>query len=194
VPTSADVASDALVYVGQAGITNLDDGTINANRCKQFYEPTVDAILRSARWKCAKFFKTLEAVAGWSNARWSGCYQLPADPYCLRVWDVNNDDSVLWTVSGDRQLLTDTSTAFIEYVGRVTNPTLWDALLYEAITAALASKLAIPILRDFKVAAGLKQIALQNIELARSVDGQEGSIETLTTPDLINVRGDGETF
>ena len=93
-----DVCNEALSLLGQAEIGNIDDGSVNANRCKAFYSNTVDAVLRSHRWGCARFFAELAETAV-PALKWSHAFELPngqgdgAPPYCLRVWEVNESST-----------------------------------------------------------------------------------------------------
>lgn len=190
----SDVCNEALSMLGQSPIAAIDDGSINANRCRFFYSGVVDSVLRSHRWQCARFFESLGETTV-PAFKWTHAFRLPngtedSSPYCLRVWEVNDCPDTIWALAGNRTLVTNEATAKIEYVGRVSNPGLWDALLYQVIVTMLASKLAVPLRHDAKEAQSLYQIAMAMMHDAMNIDSQERSIETFSTTDLIDVRGD----
>ena len=66
-----------------------------------------------------------------------------AYPYCLRVLQVNEAKSKYRLEK--RKILTNTSTVQLEYVGSVSDPTQFDAMLYDLIAIKLASDLAVSI-------------------------------------------------
>jgi hypothetical protein len=79
-------------------------------------------------------------------------------------------------VSGNQAsvILTNQYQAIGTYTMRITNPDLFGAQFTEALVAALAGKLAIPLTGDKGLAAGLFQQANSYIISARASDGNEG--------------------
>lgn len=74
---------------------------------------------------------------------WGYMFDLPSSPYCLRVLQVNESKSKYRLEK--RKILTNSATVQLEFVGRVTDPTEFDSMLYDLIAIKLASDLAIPI-------------------------------------------------
>ena len=182
-----DVANDALGLIGEDPIAGLDDGTTKANRCNVFLLPLVDDVLRRHDWNCAHFLATLALTTapafGYTNA-----FQLPGDPYCLRVLTLNQSEQITWKVRG-RTLHTDDSVAEIEFTGRVSDPTLWDSTLYQAMIYCLASKLAGAILHDPKMQTVMYQTYEQIMLEGTTIDSQEGSQDAYSAPEFVLVRG-----
>lgn len=176
--------------LGDSPITSFDQVFVNSDRaiiCNAFYPQVRDEVLRAHPWNCAKVMVQLAALSATPLYKFTYQYQLPVDPYCLKVLDVNDDDSVIWKVYG-RTLLTDEGTVKITYIGRV-NVELFDALLVSAISRRLAAQLAYPITSKanlFEAMWKAYEIVLQE---ARSVDSQEGTPPTFSADDLISVRG-----
>jgi len=106
---------------------------------------------------------------------WSYMFDLPdgtgAYPYCLRVLQVNEAKSKYRLEK--RKILTNTSTVQLEYVGSVSNPTQFDAMLYDLIATKLASDLAISITSSTTKAGALLKSYDYFLGDTRRVDANE---------------------
>lgn len=196
-PNETDFLNDALGQVGAAPITAIDDQSTNANHCQRFYPPLRDAWLRSCHWKFAKTRAELAQDTTPPLFEFAFSYALPADPWCLKVIEYNGanlDTSTLtlfesatlfkWKVEG-RHLYTNDGTVLIVYLARIDNPDQWDGLFYQGLSTALASKLALAIPKDRKLAQALFEQSQVLWSQAVAVDGQEGSVEPYQVDDLI---------
>jgi hypothetical protein len=88
-----------------------------------------------------------------------------------------------------KAILTDQTQAICVYTKRIELPDLWDPLFEEAMVAALASRLIIPLSGDKALRRDQVQMALSALEQARRVDGNEGPIQINNVPDWIAIRG-----
>jgi hypothetical protein len=88
-----------------------------------------------------------------------------------------------------RCVLTDVQYAIGVYTADVQNPDLWDSLFHQAMVAALAARLALPISGKVQTANQFKQDANDAILIARAADGNEAEPSTDHTPDWIMARG-----
>jgi hypothetical protein len=76
--------------------------------------------------------------------------------------------------AGAQVLLTDATTAKIQYIAEITDTTQYDDLLIEALAVRLASKLATILRQDEAKASALLQEYMQvSLPRARKVDGNE---------------------
>lgn len=198
-PSETDCLNDALGQIGEARITDIDDGSRNANQCKTFYEPLRQAALRANDWNFARARVELAQDAAGPAFGWAYSYTLPSD--CLRVREyagslttpsvpVSLDQSSTirqlpsYAIEG-RKLLTNDATVLIGYTRDVTNPDEWDPLFYQYLTTHLASKLAAAISKDNATARTLLEQALTVLlPLAQAVDGQEGTQAAYTSDEL----------
>lgn len=166
------------------------DPSDNAILCRQFYGSVLDAVLRSHPWNCAIHRKTITPIAETPDSDWDYQYQLPANPWCLRVLQVGaaENQPIEWRVEG-RRLLTNEASPPIVYVKRITDTNEFDSLLVDAFTLKLALKLAMPLAANAKILKGLVD-ELETISLpeARSVDGQESSVRQIQTDTWIESR------
>ncbi len=171
-------------------ISSLTEDSVNARLCNLFYPVVRDAVLRSHPWNCATHQRVITALSEGPVMNYDHRYQLPANPWCLRVLQVGTDEDqpTRWKVIG-RLLLTDENSPPIVYVKRITDTNEFDPLLLDALVLKLAIKLVMPLTSNAKLQKGLID-ELEGISLpeARSVDGQEQSVQRIQTTTWIDSR------
>lgn len=92
--------------------------------------------------------------------------------------------------AGDqRVILTNQEYATLQYCRQVPNPNVWDTLFQTAVINVTAANVEMALRGDRAVANDLIKEVNAAIELARSIDGNEGFIVNDVTPDFIRVRG-----
>jgi hypothetical protein len=173
-PSETDLCNDALGQLGEKPITAIDDGTAAANLCQAFLPALRDDALVEHHWNfnMKHIELALDDPAVKSDYIYS--YALPAD--CLKVIQLNASDRVAWDVEAGH-LVTNEGSATIKYLSRVLNPSLWHPKFYQALATGLASKLAGPIANNYGAAAKLYDLSVSKMDMAKSIDGQEGSVK-----------------
>ena len=191
-----DFLNFALGKIGADRITNIDDGTENANHCLTIWPALRKGILRSHNWNFAEERAKLALNATPPPFEYAFSYALPSDALKLKEYNAttvnvyNFDIPGIWVwkyfkIEG-RNLYTNDGAVLIVYVKDVPDPNLWDALFYQAAAAWFASELALAITKDTKMSASLLQTALGVLmPMALSADGQEGPIVPIQVPDLL---------
>lgn len=191
-PTSeTDICNMALLKVGaKPKIANIGEDSDNARLCNTFYAAVRDAVLRSHPWNCAIHRITVTALSAAPDSDYDHQYQMPANPWCLRILQVGTleDQPTIWRVEG-RRFLTNEDSPPIVYIKRITDTNEFDPLLIDALTLKLALKIAMPLTQSEKVVTGLVR-ELEEISLpeARSIDGQESSVQQIQTDTWISAR------
>lgn len=185
VPSEVEIVNHALLLLGEKTITSLADNTVRASIANSIYALTRNAVLRAHPWSCAISRATLSPLSTAPSFGWKQSFPLPTDPYCLRVLALNDDQECgeggdTWKVEG-RNLLTNTGSANIRYIGKITDVTQYDALLYQALAFRLASAMAFPITGKPALSQQMWQFYSGILQEARTINGQEG------TPDANNV-------
>lgn len=179
------ICNMALSKIGANRISALSDGTKNSILCNDFYEATVDEVLRMHPWNCAISRAQLAPLSESPAFGYDYQYTLPTAPYCLRVLQTELDYE--FKIEG-RMLLTDESTCNILYIKRITDPTKFDPLLVEAIAVRLGMKLAYPVVQSKTLTEQLAQEYEWILREARSADAQEGSVAVLDTSTWLEAR------
>ncbi len=182
--SETDIANMALAAAGaKPPIVTLTEDSDNARVCNRFFAAVRDAVLRAHPWNCAIHRKAITALATAPISDYDNQFQLPANPWCLRILQVGEiaDQPVKWRVEG-RRLLTNDSSVKIVYIKRITDTNEFDALLLDAFVLKLARKIVMPLTQSADMAKGLT-IELEEISLpeARSIDGQESSVQQIVT-------------
>jgi hypothetical protein len=188
--SEVEICSDALLLLGEEPITSFDDASKKARLCKRFYPVIRDSVLRAYPWRCAIKYQSLNILTGDSaitESDYAYTYQLPASPYCLRALLINNDKTVQWEVIG-RKLVTDEESVTLKYIARITDPGDFDALLVMAIAIQLAQAIAYPITGNPQFTKIMEDLYQLRMLEARSIDSMEGSVEEMSSDDLLEVR------
>src|SRR5258708_1820963 len=112
-PTSdTDICNMALVGLGAEPIAALGDNTDRARQCNILYGPARDAVMRAYPWRCLRSRAVLSPISSvivsggittisypvqaWPTQINTFAYQLPTDPYCLKVLHTNTEDTDDW--------------------------------------------------------------------------------------------------
>jgi hypothetical protein len=177
--SEVQICNIALQMLGADPITALNEGSKRASLCKEFYEPARDATLRDHEWNFAQVRVLLVKEVATPAWGFDFQYQLPTDPYCLRVNEPYPMEAE-WTVESDadgtgRKLLSDTDNIGIRYTARVTDPNLYTPLFVMALSANLAAMMALPLTEDFRQTQLMEAKYKALLNEAKSMDSQEGS-------------------
>jgi hypothetical protein len=106
---------------------------------------------------------------------WAYQYQLPQDPYCLRVLQINEDRRARWSVEG-RKLLCDVAGPLkLKFIRRVEDVAQWDAMLVQAVGLFLAHSITQRLDENRGKQDALWDKYVKYMREARSIDGQEGT-------------------
>ena len=83
--SAVDICNSALNIIGASNIISLDEDSKAGRICKQRYPNVRDSVFRSHPWNC--LINRIQLTANTSSPTFEFQYQydLPADPFCLRV-------------------------------------------------------------------------------------------------------------
>jgi hypothetical protein len=180
--TETIIANRALSLIGEPAISSLDDGTVAGRVIGLQYEVVRDSLLRSHPWDFAIERVELSREVDGPLFGWGYSFPLPSD--CLRVIEFNAVDadkcSKSFGVEGDR-LVTNSTSARIAYVKRVTDPSRFDAIFTDALTYRLAASVAKEITGSDSIAVKMEKEAKRRINEARFVDSNQGSVRVRVT-------------
>jgi len=149
----------ALTRIGQSRITSLDQSGVLAELSKLYYEATLNELLSAYEWPFAIARVQLSASALDNLSVYDNMYQLPTS--VLRVLTMLSDEDYSdltdkWEIEGDK-LFSDTTPAYIKYIGTMPNPTKLPQPFVEALYLRIASKMVVKITQDQSLMAGIFQ-------------------------------------
>ncbi len=179
--SEVDIINSALNMVGASNIIARSEDSKSARLTNQRFDYVRDAVFRAHPWNCLVTRRALAAdtespVFGFTNQ-----FQLPTDPYCLRVLRLDYLD-VDFRVEG-RKIHCDEDTLNLIYLARVTDPNEWDQLLIETIAARLAADTAFALVQSTSLVGTLYTLYESKLSEARFIDATEGtpgSIQNVT--------------
>jgi len=178
------ICNTALRRLKADPIANIDEGSTEANACKDLFDGCVEATLSAHPWNFATYRRTL-ADTGSTIAPWAYGYSFPTG--CLTVQKIWNplsqtqkiDFEVAINSDGRKVIYTDKAEAVAIYTGRVTDFSLCHPLFIEAVEWKLQSELALAIPRDYdamQIALNMYRNALAQAETADANEGVEEDV------------------
>jgi len=188
-----DICNLGFTLLGVRPIASLIEGTKAASLAEKTFADERDATFRAGNWRFARkravLAKDLTAPIG---DEWTASFQLPQNPYCLRVLKLLGTASqdAPWAIEG-RKLLTNADECKILYVARVDAIPEWDALFISALGARLAMTWAYPLTEMPGLQKQMAELYTYKLSEARSIDSQESSTQDTGSDALVEVRFGG---
>jgi len=177
------ICSNALLQLGAQTIASFDEGTDLSKLCSNLWPQTLDGVLRAHPWNCAIKRVSLAPSATAPVYLFAFAFDLPGD--FLRLLDADTEGN--YKVEG-RQVVADENPLLIQYVYRNENVPSYDALLIEALTAAMKAALAYPVTKSTTKESETLALYFERLRFARAVDGQEGTPDAIGRSQLLRAR------
>ena len=186
---SIEVMNLALASLGNTRtISSVGDQSTEATLCGRFYDMVRQSLLKLYPWGFATVMTDL-TVTTETHDKYEYVYEYPED--CLRVLsvyvpgDTTSADYVVYSVDGDvqkvRRIATDVEDARISYVYDVQDCDTMPAEFVDALALSLASRLALPLASDGRMAQAIGQQATIAIDTAKRMCALEQKTELVTT-------------
>lgn len=189
-PSVIDVCNRALSATGtDQTIAHLDERSKEARLCRQWYQPTLEELLRFFAWSFAQKRIAL-ADTGDPPGDWNYRYAYPDDG--VYVSDVYEKGSVMSsrrgldadadrfpfevggpTNGGSRSILTNVPDAMCRFTVRIEDPNLMPPDFARALQMSLAANIAMPLVANVKMAQYLYDQAQRALSNAMAVDMNE---------------------
>lgn len=179
----------ALIKLGASTITSLTDGTDTANKCNTLFDDVSDYVMADGAWTACTTRAALAQLTSTPAFEYSYEYNLPTNPYCLKVLAVNDivTGDIGYNIEG-RKLLSDSTGVKIKYLARIKDTESWGPHLTNAIVHRLAAELAYPLTGSLQTAEAMFGLYQQALNEGLAADGQQGSNEYTVSDDLDKVR------
>lgn len=173
--SAVSICNMAISKFGAEPILALTEDSQNARACNRVYEQARDNLLRTHPWNFAVNRATLAMLSAAPAYGYDHAYQLPSNPYCLRVLELHEerDEGYDWHIEG-RTLVTDADTARIKYIARITDPTWFDAGFVDVLVLRIAAETAIPITGEASIAKAMVSTYQDALAEAIGEDAIEG--------------------
>ena len=182
--SDTDIFNLALNELGENRIIEIGEDSKAGRISDLIYNDTRDAVLREHPWNFAIKRVELALLLTTPAFEFANEHQLPSD--FIRILKTD-DDFVPHRIEGGK-LLSDNDIVFIEYIARITDPTLFDTLFVETLSVRLAAKMAYNISDNNTLTQLLEQKYRDRLRQARAMDGQEGTPRTIEADQWLNTR------
>jgi len=177
--TKLGVYNMACRSLGAKTLSSLTDDVKQRRALDDVYDYIRDEVLKIHPWNFAiKRSDLTEITATDPEYEWDTWYTLPSD--CLRVLDI--EDGADFVVEGG-VLLTNESTAEIKYIAQITDESEFSVEFAIALAARLAAEISYDVTGNANMYELKMKEYMTKLKYARSIDGQEGTVQkTEDTP------------
>lgn len=185
--SAISLCSNALQQLGDDAIASfaLSEGK-RARLCGNLWPQVRDYMLRKHAWPCARKRVILAAETATPEFDWSYQFVLPGD--WLRTLQVGKRGERPDFEAEGRRIYADTNALPLVYVWRNEDPSSWDSLLCDVVSAELVARLAYPITQSASLAQLKRQEADQMLREAKSIAGQDNEPEDWGDSPFTDVR------
>ena len=172
-------------------ITSIEEESLEARLCKLYLDETIDALLEKHPWNFATNRQVLPLSADTPVFDYDYKFQLPTDPYCLKVLKVvdSGDTEITdWTIEG-RYLLCDSGTCSIKYTKRVEQYNELSVGFRDTLEYRLASKMAEALTGSTSIKKDMYAEYKLALKKARTADSRQGSPTEEVDDDFAWIKG-----
>lgn len=195
--TSIDICNLALSYLGNTrSITSMSEQSTEAILCNRFFNISRESLLKIFPWNFAVKESALTlSTAGTSNT-YTYVYSYPID--CLRVLkvfsansgNIINDYNVCYLHEDVdiKSIVCDVVDAQISYIVDIQDSSAMPSEFIDALALTLASRLALPLTSDGRMAQSIQQQAQIAVDTAKKLCALERNQPLVKTNRYLDAR------
>ncbi|MBT5235810.1 MAG: hypothetical protein HOM18_10975 [Candidatus Marinimicrobia bacterium] len=165
--TDIDIASNALLLIGESPIASFTEDTVAALIAANLYSSTFESLLTLHPWRFASTKATLSRLTAAPVNQWKYAYQLPADFLVAQHIDEGNDN---YQIYADK-LYSDNTTMVLDYTYKPDESFL-PAYFTQLLELRLASVFAIPITESATRGDYYAGLAEKQLQRSKTIDSQ----------------------
>lgn len=165
--TDIDIASNALLLIGENPISSFTEDTIAALIAANLYPATYESLLTLHPWRFASNKATLSRLTDAPTNQWSYAFQLPNDFLVAQHVDSGNDNYQIY----GSHLYSNNKTMILDYTYKPDESFL-PAYFTELLELRLAAVFAIPITESATRGDYYAGLAEKQLQRAKTVDSQ----------------------
>jgi len=184
-----EICNRALLAVGGSLISSFSESTQEAAIMNVLYESTFKEVAITHPWSTLVKRASLNLTNNSPEFEYSYEFQLPTSPLCLRVLNIQDNDTGLddFRIEGDK-LLANVSAISVRYIARLTDPTKYGILFENALVSRLAAASSVALSGDIARQAGLLKIYNEVLMQSITIDSMQGSGEQTYSTTLTEIR------
>lgn len=187
-PSSIDIASNALLLVGDNPISSFTEPGAGAQAAANLYQQTKERLLSYHPWSFALKQQRLNLLSQAPDvlSDWTHAYQLPVD--MIRIWKTQPHQN--YTLIGDKLYANDGNGILMTYIYDVEETKL-PAQVVKALEYMLASEFAIAVTEDDGKAQLYERKGRDMMAQASTIDSQGRPQESIIDSPFVNARFSG---
>lgn len=179
------ISNATLIKLGKSTINSIDDPTEEARACKAIFSQSLDTLLQQHPWNFAIHRDTLAVLSAAPEFEFLYKFQLPTDPYCLQVVEVDSDYE--YKIEG-RLLFSDDDSIKLKYIKRIEDYNELSPMFIEALVFYMAAQLSVPLVDKVSVKDAMNADYKYFLYQAKLLDSSEDSAEAFTTGSWLTCR------
>lgn len=165
--TKVDIASNALLLIGENTISSFTDDSTAALVAANLYELTYESLLTLHPWRFASNKATLSRLTATPTNQWDYAYQLPSDFLVAQHVDAGNDNFQIYA----DKLYSNETTMILDYTYKPDESFL-PSYFTELLELRLASVFAIPVTESATKSDHYAALADKQLSRAKTIDSQ----------------------
>ena len=162
-----DIASNALLMIGENPIASFTEDTVAALIAANLYHSTFESLLTLHPWRFASTKATLSRLTATPTNQWKYAFQLPADFLVAQHVDQGNHN---YQIYADK-LYSDNETMILDYTYKPDESFL-PAYFTQLLELRLAAVFAIPITESATKGEYYAGLADKQLQRAKTIDSQ----------------------
>lgn len=190
--SDVSISNLALSHLGKGRINALTEDSAEARQCAMHLGLARDTLLAAHAWSFARRVESLAAKPNSWPERWAFAYQRPAD--CLRIIRLVPPVDILAESEGaahqtrGRTLFCNLTPATLDYVARTDDASVYPPLFTDALSWALAARLAMPLTRESRLMQEALAMADAATARASTQDANEDALILGDGAQALNIR------
>ncbi len=186
-PSRTHVCNSSLIIIGENPITDIEDITVPAKRCKLIFEDIADEVSSSKYWSKLKKRVELALLQDPPEYEFNFQFQLPSDN--LQVLSINEFpiDNFQYQIE-DNKLLINQSSIFIKYIQHQRNPEKWGKFLERAVVLRMAAELCYITTGDSVLSDKIFNRYILYSKTSAATDSNQGSRRKVSATTITRVR------
>lgn len=187
--SSIDIASNALLLIGDNPISSFNDPGAGAQAAANLYSQTKEMVLSYHPWSFAMKHQELSRLSAAPDTRTGFKYAFKTPTDLIRLWSIMPHSD--YVIVGEN-ILSNEPSLLARYVYNIAESII-PAQLVKAMEYQLASEFAISVTEDENKAAFYQQKANLQLAKASNVDSQGQPQQSIVSSPFIEARMGGST-
>ncbi len=197
-----DIANAALAYLVRDQIRTLDGTGPMEVQTKANLQAAIEEVIEEYDWWQCRVIAPLQAVTAIGTRGWTSAFAVPTD--MVKLWFIGDNTQKNTTsipfelgmsedLSNDRNyIFTDQATPYIRYGSRRVSLDRWSAQQADLIAIALAIKCCMPLTKNEKLQASLRQEYRMRLNkvMTSAANAEPEVVNFDWTPETISVRSE----